>query len=213
MKKNRLEALKTHEFTKVLRGYSPQEVDEIFREFLGGMDSLFEKIEEYERDKESLRKKQSSLESTLVSAREAADGWMEAAKTEAAKLTILSQTESQALLEKAQRESDQILEKARNESALILEKAKEEAEAKQREIQKSILPLVNTRKQMVENIARMISLTRGEMSGVGEAMTRWEKILTDFENLSKSESQKTSVISIPSGESLLAIGSKKEIPQ
>ncbi len=161
----RLSELRTHEFSKSLRGYSPQDVDEFLHKLFDDVGEVIEKVaalslrvRELEEEKDSLRKREESLGATLLAAQTAAEEWRSVAR----------------------READQILREARSEAEDRVRKAHEEAEGILRDARERAGTYEEARGRLRQDLSLTLSRMRGEFDALYEAMDRWEKGVSDI---------------------------------
>ena len=161
----RLSELRTHEFSKSLRGYSPQGVDDFLHRLFDDVAEVIEKaaalslrVQELEEEKDSLRKREESLGATLVAAQTAAEEWRAVAR----------------------READQILREARSEADEWVRKSHEEAEAVLRAAHARAGGFEEARGRLGQELSLTLSRMRGEFDALYDAMDRWEKGVSDL---------------------------------
>ena len=161
----RLSELRTHEFSKSLRGYSPQEVDDFLHTLFDEVSAILDKtaalatrVEDLEEEKESLRKREESLGSTLVAAQSAAEEWKSVAR----------------------READQIIREARSEAEERIRKAEEEVEVILQAARERAGAFEEGRGRLRQDLSLTLSRLRGELDALYEAMDRWEKGVSDL---------------------------------
>lgn len=161
----RLSELRTHEFSKSLRGYSPQDVDDFLHKLFDDVGEVLEKVgslslrvKELEEEKDSLRKREESLGATLLAAQTAAEEWRSVAR----------------------READQILREARSEAEDRVRKSHEEAEGILRGARERAGTYEEARGRLRQELSLTLSRMRGEFDALYEAMDRWEKGVSDI---------------------------------
>ncbi len=162
----RLSELRSHEFSKSLRGYSPGEVDDFLHRLFDDVAALLEgakdaagQLRALEEERESLRKREESLGATLLAAQAAAEEWKAVAR----------------------READQILRDARSQAEEVARKARLEAEGILREARERSGILEEGRGRLKQELSLTLSRLRGEFDALYEAIDRWEKGMSDLE--------------------------------
>ncbi|MGC8499958.1 MAG: DivIVA domain-containing protein [Leptospirillia bacterium] len=162
----RLSDLRSHEFSKSFRGYSPGEVDDFLHLLFDDVAALIEgaaeaagQIRTLEDERESLRKREESLGQTLLAAQAAAEEWKAVAR----------------------READQILRDARSQAEEATRKARLEAEGILREARERSGILEEGRGRLRQELSLTLSRLRGEFDALYEAIDRWEKGVSSLE--------------------------------
>lgn len=156
----KLNELRSHEFSRSIRGYSPGEVDEFVEFLLAEAAQLVEALQEkdlslkgIEEEREGMRHREEALSATLVAAQTTAEEWK-----------ALARKEADQMIREARFEADKRTTEARSETEELIRQARQ----KWREEEES-------RSQVRHELALRIARVKGEFSALKEALERWEK--------------------------------------
>ncbi len=192
LNKKRIVEIQSIEFSKALRGYDPQEVNDLIHSLIPEMEEIVLKNEDLtnrlrtvESNETILKKKEENIGSAIIAAQEAVDIIKETARREAEKIIEEAKADAEALMKSAAEEARKINLEAQKTAAEqtmrandLLRSRKKEIENLQeqkerilKETSSIILAIAHQSEEMIDSVKRWQNDFRSSVASSTETMT------------------------------------------
>ena len=192
LNKKRIVEIQSIEFSKALRGYDPQEVNDLIHSLIPEMEEivlrnedLSNRLRAIESNETILKKKEENIGSAIIAAQEAVDIIKETARREAEKIIEEAKADAEALMKSAAEEARKINLEAQKTAAEqtmrandLLRSRKKEIENLQeqkerilKETSSIILAIAHQSEEMIDSVKRWQNDFRSSVASSTETMT------------------------------------------
>lgn len=194
LNRKRITEIQSIEFSKALRGYDPQEVNDLIHSLIPEMEEIVLKNEDLtnrlrtvESNETILKKKEENIGSAIIAAQEAVDIIKETARREAEKIIEEAKADAEALMKSASEEARKINLEAQKNAAEQTMRANDLLKSRKKEIEN----LQEQKERILKETSSIILAIARQSEEMNNSIKRWQ---SDFRSSISSSTETMTLI-------------------
>ena len=194
LNKKRIAEIQSIEFSKALRGYDPQEVNDLIHSLIPEMEEivlrnedLSNRLRAIESNETILKKKEENIGSAIIAAQEAVDIIKETARREAEKIIEEAKSDAEALMKSASEEARKINLEAQKNAAEQTMRANDLLKSRKKEIEN----LQEQKERILKETSSIILAIARQSEEMNNSIKRWQ---SDFRSSISSSTETMTLI-------------------
>ena len=194
LNKKRIVEIQSIEFSKALRGYDPQEVNDLIHSLIPEMEEIVLKNEDLtnrlramESNETVLKKKEENIGSAIIAAQEAVDIIKETARREAEKIIEEAKAGAEDLMKSASEEARKINLEAQKNAAEQTMRANDLLKSRKKEIEN----LQEQKERILKETSSIILAIARQSEEMNNSIKRWQ---SDFRSSISSSTETMTLI-------------------
>ena len=194
LNKKRIVEIQSIEFSKALRGYDPQEVNDLIHSLIPEMEEivlrnedLSNRLRAIESNETILKKKEENIGSAIIAAQEAVDIIKETARREAEKIIEEAKSDAEALMKSASEEARKINLEAQKNAAEQTMRANDLLKSRKKEIEN----LQEQKERILKETSSIILAIARQSEEMNNSIKRWQ---SDFRSSISSSTETMTLI-------------------
>lgn len=194
LNKKRIAEIQSIEFSKALRGYDPQEVNDLIHSLIPEMEEivlrnedLSNRLRAIESNETILKKKEENIGSAIIAAQEAVDIIKETARREAEKIIEEAKSDAEALMKSASEEARKINLEAQKNAAEQTMRANDLLKSRKKEIEH----LQEQKERILKETSSIILAIAHQSEEMSNSIKRWQ---SDFRSSVSSSTEHMTLI-------------------